>query len=838
MNETNQNPCGTAATADPGKIEKLTRREKRARWKAAKRARKQEIREYYRYAPWPKRVWNLGLKQFLRTAFVLLLVIGVLAANMQTIFNSVIVPGIQSYFMAQKNKPLTEEGRRKIYELSPIDEEGAARIDAIPNGSEDETWTICMYMVGSDLEDDNENDLSYLTSMLTRNEKQALAAEESAKRVERLVRFNQELSENGLELPKFFYYPDIPVASSTVVTQDVHVSERLGLASADIAEMTSGIWSDKIQIVMQTGGATHWSNDLINPNRTQRFLYKDGRLTEVADLPLQPASEPDTLADFLRFCRDTYPADRTMLVLWDHGGGPFGYGCDSIYGGMLSLKDIRSALESVYRPNSENPAFDVIGFDACLMSCLEVTNALDGFTDYYVLSEESIPGDGWDYGPWLQSLSENPGMSPARVCREIADSYTDYYMTQNVNVPIMSMNTTFAVIDAHKASELYDAYCELAGAQLLDAVKDVSVLAEIGRCGGRATRYGDTSANVFNTVDLGNYVDYMIDSYPEQCSRVKDLLKEAVLYHRDNGALCDSTGIAVYIPTEVSTLPGLIYYLDYVYNISENDSVTALYYYKQAGCLNDELKAYVATLTDSEPQVLDVTPFISFSKAEPVLDDQGFVIPVEERLQSLMSDYVLELGRYDEKNNTITYYGLDRALYLDGEGGLCSDFDGSWICLNGEPLYVEVVSASASSVEYKAHIYYDGEEAYLMITRDRDTDTYTVSSIRKVNTSNEVNSLANSRSRIEPEAGKSIVPIYEQTDLNTGETKNIKGERIIFSARTDVSRELLPEGYYLSTAVISDSRGDHYYSGVVGASVSGKKLVGWTLDERFFGRDY
>ena len=45
-------------TAAPARKERLTRKEKRARWKAAKRAKKQEQREYYRYAPWPKKVWK------------------------------------------------------------------------------------------------------------------------------------------------------------------------------------------------------------------------------------------------------------------------------------------------------------------------------------------------------------------------------------------------------------------------------------------------------------------------------------------------------------------------------------------------------------------------------------------------------------------------------------------------------------------------------------------------------------------------------------------------------------------------------------------------------------
>ena len=825
-------------TAAPARKERLTRKEKRARWKAAKRAKKQEQREYYRYAPWPKKVWNLWLKKVLKVVMVLLLIVGVLAANMETIFNEIVVPILRTSIMEQRNKPLSEEQKKQIYELSPIDEEGAARIDALPKSKADETWTISVYIVGADLEDDTENDLSYVTTVMTRDAAQDAANESRMATMDRLNRYNTELADNGLELPKFFYYPDVPVASSTVVTQDVHVSERTGMASADISELTSGVWGDNIQIVIQTGGATHWTNDLINPNRTQRFLYKGGKFTEVADLPLQPSSEPDTLAGFLRFCRDEYPADHNILVLWDHGGGPFGYGQDSIFGQMLSLKNIREALSSVYRPNSAKPAFDIIGFDACLMGCLEVTHALEGFASYYCLSEEVIPGDGWDYGPWLQALTDDPTMSPALVGRKIADSYTDYYVTQNINVPMLENNTTFSVIDASKASELYDAYSALCRAQLVDAVQDLGVLADIGRCGVRATRYGVNHANVFNTADLGNYVDYTIDSYPEQSSRIKDLIKEAVLYHRDSGTLSDSTGIAVYIPTDVSNLNGLLYYLDYVYDISESDSVRSLYYYKQAGCLNDEIKKYVATLTDKEPEILDITAFHDFSRAEPAIDSEGFVIPVNAELQRLMTGYQLEIGRYDDDEQTITYYGRADALRLDGEGGLESTFDGTWICLNGEPLYVEPVSSTAAGIEYKAHINYDGNEAYLMISCDRDTGECAISGIRKVDEDNAINSLASTRSIIEPEAGKKIVPLYVQTNYKTGETKSVEGKSIRFSARIEVTREQLPKGYYLTTAVISDSRGDNYYSRVIGATASGRAITEWKVDEGFFGRDY
>ena len=98
--------------------------------------------------------------------------------------------------------------------------------------------------------------------------------------------------------------------------------------------------------------------------------------------------------------------------------------------------------------------------------------------------------------------------------------------------------------------------------------------------------------------------------------------------------------------------------------------------------------------------------------------------------------------------------------------------------------------------------------------------------------------IQSTRSIIEPEAGKKIVPLYVQTNYKTGETKSVEGKSIRFSARIEVTREQLPKGYYLTTAVISDSRGDNYYSRVIGATASGRAITEWKVDEGFFGRDY
>lgn len=818
--------------------EKLTRKEKRLRWKEAKRARRQAEKDYYRYAPWLKRVWNLYLKKPCSVILVLAVIIGLLSSLFPAFLSETVVPLLFSASRENMNAPLDEAGMEKLYEISPLDAEGAARIDALPAIGEDETWTICVYLIGSNLEDMGENDLSYVTASLIADEKKEISDSKKQDKTARLTKFNSELAASGLELPAYFYYPDKPVASSTVLTQDVIVTDQEGCASADIGEMTADTWSDNIRIVMQTGGATRWSNRMVNPNRTQRFVYEKGELKEVENLPLQNASTVDTLADFLRFCKEEYRSDHNMLVLWNHGGGPFGYGSDSIFGSMFSLRDIRSALSQVYRPNAAKPAFDIIGFDACLMSTLEVTHALDGFASYYCLSEEVEPGEGWTYDEFLRPMSEDPTLSPAKVAQLVADSYTDHYIRQNINSLLMDNEVTFSVIDAAKASELYDAYVALCEKQLMAAADDIGVLAEMSRCGSRATRYAMDYYNIYNTADLGNYAAQLADSFPEECSRISDLVGETVLYHRENGALSDSTGIAVYLPTEVKDLYGLLYYLEYIYDVSDHDTVTALYYYKQAGCLNEDMLDYVSTLTDSVPAVLDVTPFKAFTKAEAQADADGLAVPVDDALQNLISSYDMQIGLYDEETDAITMFGTDDCLYLDGEGYLRSDFDGKWIFLGDQPLSLEVVTSTPSYTEYRSHVMVNGAEAYLTLTYNLDTDDITVTGVRMVPEEGGVNFLINTRSVETLQEDDKIAPVYSVLSYGTNQETLTEGESIRYKGTSDISLKMLPEGYYLTSAVIRDQRGDSYYSPVAAINMSQSGISSWVIDNRFYGSDW
>jgi hypothetical protein len=53
----------------------------------------------------------------------------------------------------------------------------------------------------------------------------------------------------------------------------------------------------------------------------------------IEELPSARMGDAQTLKDFLAFGRDNYPAKRTAVVLWNHGGGSVsGASFDELYG--------------------------------------------------------------------------------------------------------------------------------------------------------------------------------------------------------------------------------------------------------------------------------------------------------------------------------------------------------------------------------------------------------------------------------------------------------------------------------------------------------------------------
>ena len=59
-------------------------------------------------------------------------------------------------------------------------------------------------------------------------------------------------------------------------------------------------------------------------------------------------------------------------------------------------------------------AFELVGFDACLMGQLEVMSGIAPHAKYAVGSEETEPSLGWSYAGFLTALTENTAMTGRR----------------------------------------------------------------------------------------------------------------------------------------------------------------------------------------------------------------------------------------------------------------------------------------------------------------------------------------------------------------------------------------------------------------------------------------
>ena len=170
-----------------------------------------------------------------------------------------------------------------------------------------------------------------------------------------------------------------------------------GLASDDLEEMLEVDLPANVQLVIQTGGAWEWMNDFVDDTCIQRFLYSQNGLELVDERPLANMGQASTLADFPSFAATNYPADRTAVIFWDHGGGTVaGAAFDELYQyDSLTLREFSEAFRSVFDPAKGNPPIDVIGFDTCLMASIDTAAAFADVAHYLVAPEK-----GWMTAAW------------------------------------------------------------------------------------------------------------------------------------------------------------------------------------------------------------------------------------------------------------------------------------------------------------------------------------------------------------------------------------------------------------------------------------------------------
>jgi len=279
---------------------------------------------------------------------------------------------------------------------------------------------------------------------------------------------------------------------------------------------------------------------------TRRLVIEGSGIQQVADLGELNMASPSTLADFVHWGLSTYPADRTMLILWDHGAGWMGFGSDESSPGhpMLSLAQISQGVsQGLQRAGVSR--FDVLGFDACLMATFEVAAVLQPYADFLIASEELEPGHGWDYRAFSAARA-NPSIPTIELLEIIVDEYF-----AQATVHDTSRDITLSVIDLAKVTALNEQLEAFATTLTQNISNNAAV---IGRQREAAVRFGKNPnpTKEFHLVDLGDLARGLASVNNQSFGAARQALaaaiSSAVVINRGGPLASRATGISVYFP--------------------------------------------------------------------------------------------------------------------------------------------------------------------------------------------------------------------------------------------------------------------------------------------------
>ena len=312
------------------------------------------------------------------------------------------------------------------------------------------------------------------------------------------------------------------------------LESKYGMATNDLNEMLKAqLNDDKVNIIVETGGTKTWKNNVISNSTNQIWrVTSRGMQALEKDLGKKAMTDNKTLTEFIKYCASNYPADRYMLIFWDHGGGSLsGYGYDQNFNGSMTLDKINRALYD------GGVKFDFIGFDACLMATLENAVVIDQYADYLIASEETEPGCGWYYTKWLTELSKNTSINTVTLAKTIIDDFNDVCKKNNAGD-----STTLSIVDlAEFHSTVPRAFGDFATSVsgLLDTKKyDVVANAR------RSAREFGASAGI-NHVDLIHLANGVGTS--EAQSLIK-ALQGCIKYNRTSKSMTNAYGMSIYFP--------------------------------------------------------------------------------------------------------------------------------------------------------------------------------------------------------------------------------------------------------------------------------------------------
>ncbi|HZW60827.1 MAG TPA: clostripain-related cysteine peptidase [Candidatus Babeliales bacterium] len=256
----------------------------------------------------------------------------------------------------------------------------------------------------------------------------------------------------------------------TVIIYMAADNDLRGFAARNIKQMAAIGSNDYLNIAVQLDIKISGNKKI-----TRRYYIEKDKILHVnADDPhsqKMDSGDPQTLISCCNWAINDYPAHNYALIFWNHGTGPLdpasgriinptelftfnpvnnkfeldrtigfldfinaydqqhrGICWDDSTGNYLTNQKLDFALNQICNNILQGKKFSIIGFDACLMSTIEIANIIKPYANIMVGSQEVELGTGWNYQRVFSPFQNNT-LDMATFAQHIVRMYAATYNT-------------------------------------------------------------------------------------------------------------------------------------------------------------------------------------------------------------------------------------------------------------------------------------------------------------------------------------------------------------------------------------------------------------------------
>ena len=309
--------------------------------------------------------------------------------------------------------------------------------------------------------------------------------------------------------------------------------------------------------------------------------------------------------------------------------------------------------------------YDHTGLSEIYSGPAENMGSPDGLTNFLEFSK-SYHSDHNAFIFW----NHGGGAFGAQLGKAIIDTFMEKASQYTYLMGDTLITNQLGLLDLSKTKDIYEAYGQLINKALKDSLTNPAVLTQFATASQKSIRYAGDYYNIYNTCDLGLFMDGIADAYPE-AKQIRAMIDESLLYQRGIGQNAFSTGLSIYFPTEVTEPIALLKALEYIEEISTEPAVKAFYYYKLAGCLSEEHQEYVESQGWGRAPVINTAPLKEISstpmEVHPDLEKGDQLTPLYRSTTGLWADEVLVEGekiKFDPEKITMGEIPLKDGVYI------------------------------------------------------------------------------------------------------------------------------------------------------------------------------